>query len=258
LRFAVPTAGKPQSKHRRREGPDRPGTPPQTSHFRSPSRSPAALVCGPAHPPLTLSHPQPMMTEALCASVIIVPRPLARADGTTTIPILLRARSSTPTAYHTPFICAPASSSLRLSHCDPLTAFHTAPLALHLWPSALTSSILAPALQPPTEMATRTAYLTPSQRPAPSLRTVEGASHERFRRRVQITKTSNRMEMAVYTQSMSRNGLRTRPPGVDPRAAGGDGRRIPSRMRVGPTVRATFWNSKLSTLRCHLHPGSVF
>ena len=71
-----------------------------------------------------------------------------------------------------------------------------------------------------------------------------------------------------------------RPPGVDPRAADGDGRRIPvasiphhtliflarasapyslvlvteiSRMRAGPMVRTTFWSSKLSTPRSHLH-----
>ncbi len=72
--------------------------------------------------------------------------------------------------------------------------------------------------------------------------------------------------------TMARNGLRTRPPGVDPRATDCDGRWIPftsihiarlycslvrlpnthslvlvtaiSRMRAGPMVRATFWSSK--------------
>jgi hypothetical protein len=171
LRFAVSTAGKPQSKHRRREGPDRPGTPPQTSHFRSPSRSPAALVCGPAHPPLTLSHLHPMMTAALCASVIIVPRPLARADGRAAIIILRRARSSTPTAYHTTLpsshalASSPPSTALRLSQRPSDCLSHTAPLALHLWSSALTSSILAPALQPPTQMATRSACSFNAQLP---------------------------------------------------------------------------------------------
>ena len=80
---------------------------------------------------------------------------------------------------------------------------------------------------------------------------------------------------------MARNGLRTRPPDVDPMAADGDGRRIPfvsiprhtlillarappnlhalvlvtaiSRMRAGPIVRATFWSSKLSTPRSRRH-----
>ena len=75
---------------------------------------------------------------------------------------------------------------------------------------------------------------------------------------------------------MARNGLRTRPPGVDPMAADGDGRRIPfvsiprhtlillarasaqyslprPRNGAGPMVRATFWSSKLSTPRSRRH-----
>ena len=81
--------------------------------------------------------------------------------------------------------------------------------------------------------------------------------------------------------TMARNGLRTRPPGVDPRATDCDGRWIPftsihiarsycslvrlpnthslvlvtaiSRMRAGPMVRETFWSSKLSTHRSSWH-----
>ena len=89
---------------------------------------------------------------------------------------------------------------------------------------------------------------------------------------------------------MARHGLRTRPPGGDPRAADGDneedmdgdGRRIPSvpiphhtymlparvlapcspprpcdgsfaHKRAGPVVSATSWSSKLSTPRSHRH-----
>ena len=92
------------------------------------------------------------------------------------------------------------------------------------------------------------------------------------------------------TPTMARHGLRTRPPGGDPRAADGeneedmdgDGRRIPSvpiphhtymlparvlapcsplrpcdgsfaHKRAGPVVSATSWSSKLSTPRSHRH-----
>ena len=183
MRFAVSTAGKPQSKHRRREGPDRPGTPPQTSHFRSPSRSPAALVCGPAHPPLTLSHLHPMMTAALCASVIIVPRPLARADGRAAIIILRRARSSTPTAYHTTLpsshalASSPPSTALRLSRpsdCLSHCASGPAPLVLR-------AHLLHPGARSAAADSDGDTLGVLLQRPAPS--TVFGSKPRTFRER---------------------------------------------------------------------------
>ena len=92
----------------------------------------------------------------------------------------------------------------------------------------------------------------------------------------------NRINTSIGNKrSMARNGLRTRPPAVDPRAADGDRRQIPfasiphhtlillarasapyslprpsdgnSRMQAGPMVRATFWSSKLSTPCSHRH-----
>jgi hypothetical protein len=44
---------------------------------------------------------------------------------------------------------------------------------------------------------------------------------------VGIRKALSRCQRAERSRSMARNGLRTRPPGVDPRAANGDGRRDP-------------------------------